>query len=100
MMTTTRYVRSAWVGNLVVARHYRRRGIGERLMEHAIGQLEARGIPTFWLEVDLTGVNIYRPLGFVERFELPRFQKRAAHPASLSRTEPVESDRRIRGKDH
>ena len=86
MITTTRYVRSAWMGNLIVAPHYRRQRIGERLMEHAIGRLEAHGIRTFWLEADPMGVSIYRRLGFVERFESPRLEKRPPHTASRSET--------------
>ena len=87
MITTTRYVRSAWVGNLIVAPHYRRRRIGERLVEHAIGQLEARGIRTLWLEADPMGVDLYRRLGFIDQFESPRFQKKPPHTASRGRTE-------------
>ena len=89
IITTTRYVRSAWVGNLIVAPDFRRRGIGQQLMEHAMGQLEAIGIRTFWLEADPMGVSIYKRLGFVPQFESPRFQKKPPHTAGRGGTEPM-----------
>jgi predicted N-acetyltransferase YhbS len=85
-VTTTHYVHSAWVGNLIVAPDYRRRHIGECLMRHAIRQLEASGIRTCGLEADPMGVNIYRRLGFVERCETPRFSKRPPHQARRGET--------------
>ena len=45
MITTTRYARSAWVGNLIVVPERRRQGIGETLMAHAIDLLKRCGIP-------------------------------------------------------
>lgn len=81
MVTSTCYGRSAWVGNLIVAPDFRRRGIGQRLMEHAFGRLEEGGVRTFWLEADPMGVGLYERLGFVAQFESPRFAKRPPHRA-------------------
>ena len=79
MITTTCYECSAWIGNLIVTPDHRRRGIGRYLMEHAIGQIEARGIRTVRLEADPMGVRLYRRLGFINQFESPRFTKQPPH---------------------
>ncbi len=79
MISTTRYSKSAWIGNLIVIPDCRREGVGERLMLHAIAHLEASGIGAIRLEADPLGVGIYRRLGFVDQFESPRFQKSPPH---------------------
>ncbi len=79
MITTTCYERSAWIGNLIVTPPHRRKGIGRHLMEHAIGQIEVRGIRTISLEADPMGVRLYRRLGFVDQSESPRFIKQPPH---------------------
>ena len=79
MMTTTPYAQSAWLGNLIVMPDARRQGIGERLMTHAVRQLEGKGIRTIRLEADPLGIGIYRWLGFVDQFESLRFCKEPPH---------------------
>ncbi len=98
MITTTRYARSAWIGNLIVTPDDRRRGVGAAMMRHAMGVLEARGINTIRLEADPMGVGIYKRLGFVEQFESPRFCKQpllnaAPSPAEHLRTTDFEAIR-------
>lgn len=75
MVTTTSYAQSGWVGNLIVLPEHRRRGIGERLMRHAIAHLERCGIRTMRLEADPMGIALYRRLGFVDQFDSLRFRK-------------------------
>jgi len=75
MVTTTRYRRTGWIGNLIVLPDRRGLGIGSRLMERAIRHLEHAGIATIRLEADPMGVNIYRRLGFGDEFESPRFRR-------------------------
>lgn len=79
MITTTRFHKSAWIGNLIVSPDQRRRGLGRRMMEYVIARLSADGVRTFHLEADPPGVGIYRRLGFVERFESLRFRKSPPH---------------------
>ena len=79
MVTTMRYTRSAWVGNLIVVPEYRRRGIGHRLMSHALECLETQGIRTVRLEADPMGVGLYRLLGFEDQFESLRFRREPPH---------------------
>lgn len=79
MITSTCYAESAWLGNLIVEPGARRRGIGERLMVHAIDTLTRLGVRTFRLEADPMGVGLYRRLGFVDQFTTTRFQKAPPH---------------------
>ena len=81
MVTSTRYASSAWLGNLIVEPAARRRGVGERLLSHAILALKRLGLRTFRLEADPMGIALYRRLGFVDQFEVPRFLKTPPHPA-------------------
>ncbi len=74
LVTTTRYARSGWVGNLIVLPEHRRQGIGQRLMTHAMAHLSTRGAQTIYLEADPPGIEIYRRLGFVDEFESLRFR--------------------------
>lgn len=74
LVTTTRYVASAWIGNLIVPPEFRKFSIGSQLMDHAIQHLEHQGIRSIRLEADPLGINIYRRLGFVDEFDSPRFR--------------------------
>lgn len=84
LVTTTRYARTAWIGNLVVVAHQRRRGFGEVLMRHAVDHLCAGGVTTIRLEADPPGIRIYRRLGFVDEFDSLRYERRPAPAATAS----------------
>ena len=93
LVTTTRYARSGWVGNLIVPPEHRRQGIGQRLMTHAMAHLSTRGAQTIHLEADPPGIEIYRRLGFVDEFESLRFQftpDGGAGPAAAERVTPAD----------
>lgn len=77
LVTTTRFPRTGWIGNLIVDPDQRRQGLGTRLMEHALGHLAAGGCDTVRLEADPLGVGIYRRLGFADEFDSPRFRREA-----------------------
>ena len=82
MVTSTRYARSAWIGNLIITPDQRRCGLGQRLMEHVLTLLENAGVTTVHLEADPMGIGIYRRLGFKDRFESLRFRKTPPHKVS------------------
>ncbi len=55
--------------NIAVHPDFKRRGLGRELLEHLIGELEARGILTLWLEVrksNFAAIALYQALGFNE----------------------------------
>ncbi len=73
MVTTTRHGATGWIGNLIVPPEHRSRGIGRKLMAHAIAHLHAGNVRTIRLEADPPGIPLYRSLGFVDEFESLRF---------------------------
>jgi len=63
-VTTVRYERSGWLGNLLVHPALRRRGIGSKLLTEAITSLEQAEIETLWLTASPSGKPLYEQLGF------------------------------------
>lgn len=74
LITTTKYERSAWIGNLIVLPEFRKHSIGSELMNHVIQHLESGNIRTIRLEADPLGINIYHRCGFQDEFDSPRFR--------------------------
>ncbi|MBI5585737.1 MAG: GNAT family N-acetyltransferase [Deltaproteobacteria bacterium] len=74
-VTTSVYgTQLAWIGMMLVDPDYRRRGIGTRLMQAALDQLQRLGIVAVKLEATPAGKPLYETLGFraeglVERWE-------------------------------
>ncbi len=89
MVTTTVYERTAWIGNLIVLPDARGRGIGRQLLQHALAEIDRRGIATVRLEADPPGMALYRKLGFREEFESPRFRLAAGSPVDHGAYEPL-----------
>ncbi len=89
MVTSTRYIESGWVGNLIVAPEHRGRGLGRLLMQHALEHLEASGIGTVRLDGDPPGIPLYRSLGFVDEWESLRFRSGALRPPREVVVEPL-----------
>jgi ribosomal protein S18 acetylase RimI-like enzyme len=74
MVSTTRYRRTGWMGELIVSPDHRKQGIGTALMERGIQCLEGEGVRTIRLEADPAGIPIYRKLGFEDEYESPRLR--------------------------
>lgn len=86
-ITSIRYERSGWIGNLLVLPGYRRRGFGRALMEKVISTLEADGCETLWLTASPDGAPLYRALGFKEIDTISRWQGLAQLPVSQTNIE-------------
>ena len=65
-VTSIAYGASGWLGNLIVRKDYRGRGIGKMLTECAIKSLRSAGVQSIWLSATEAGKWIYQGLGFVE----------------------------------
>ena len=65
-ITSIRYRRTAWIGNLMVSAKYRGNGIGRMLMQTIIKLLDDSGCETVWLTASSQGAGLYRTLGFNE----------------------------------
>lgn len=87
MVTTTRHGCTGWIGNLIVVPERRRRGIGRRLVAHAMEHLASQSIATIRLEADPPGIRLYRRLGFTDEFESLRFRLDTRTQAFDQRTE-------------
>ena len=65
----------AWVGMVLTAPEFRRRGFAESLIERAMQLVERRGIQTVKLDATEAGNGLYRKFGFVEECEVQRWQR-------------------------
>ncbi len=64
----------AWIGMLLVAQEYRRRGIGRQLMRAALNYCQSGSIATIKLDATPVGGPLYESLGFVPEGEVERWQ--------------------------
>jgi ribosomal protein S18 acetylase RimI-like enzyme len=63
-----------WIAMLLVDKRFRGRGIGTRLMQHAMVYLDERRVATMRLDATPMGRPIYEKLGFVAEYELARLE--------------------------
>lgn len=73
-ITSIRYARSAWIGNLLVLTAYRKAGIGRALMQKTLNHLDHSGCRTVWLTASADGAHLYRTLGFNQVDRVQRWQ--------------------------
>jgi ribosomal protein S18 acetylase RimI-like enzyme len=63
-ITSVKYGKSGWIGNLLVHPDARKRGLGRGLMESTISELLKSGVETVWLTASAQGAGLYQKLGF------------------------------------
>jgi GNAT superfamily N-acetyltransferase len=72
----TRYKHSTWIGNLIVDRHYRMRGVGTKLLQTAVEHLDSDStITSIYLNAAPSAVRLYQRFGFVEVGDVFRWRK-------------------------
>jgi len=81
--TTTYGDRFGWVGMVLVAPEMRRKGIGTRLLKHAITHLEEAGVASVRLDATPLGKELYDTLGFQDDYELERMEGVAQEAGGL-----------------
>jgi GNAT superfamily N-acetyltransferase len=64
----------AWVGMLLVRPDFRRKGIGRRLMEHAVEYARGVGIRCIRLDATPAGLPLYQKIGFATEWTMTRWQ--------------------------
>ena len=73
--TTIRYDRRfGWIGMVLVHPDFRRLGLGTRLLKQAIRRLQECGVGCIKLDATPMGRKVYVPLGFVDEYELSRYE--------------------------
>jgi ribosomal protein S18 acetylase RimI-like enzyme len=65
-VTSIAYGTSGWLGNLIVSKDYRGRGLGKMLAKCVVEVLMSAGVRSIWLSATEAGKGIYQGLGFVE----------------------------------
>jgi ribosomal protein S18 acetylase RimI-like enzyme len=73
--TTIRYGRKfGWIGMVLVHPDQRRLGIGSKLLRKTISYLKECGVRGIKLDATPMGKKVYVPLGFVDEYELSRYE--------------------------
>ena len=73
-VTTCLFGRVAWIAMMLVDTAARNQGIGQKLMERAIGHLDSLGVDTQRLDATVLGKGLYEKLGFQEEYEVIRMK--------------------------
>lgn len=97
----------AWIGMVLVLPDYRRRGIGRRLLLHAIEACDGMRIKRLALDATDMGRPLYRSLGFVDQEPIERWGLDGAAPTNAAAAAEgealtatsLELDRRAFGAD-
>ncbi len=101
-VTSLKHDRSGWIGNLIMSKQHRGKGIGEKLFTSAQGALQSAGAETLWLTASKAGRSLYEKYGFTAVDKIIRWvgvgrQRHAVHgtfPAGSS------SDSSVSGIDY
>lgn len=81
--TAIRYgLQAGWIGMVLVHPDLRRYGIGKALLNRTIAYLKGLGVESIKLDATPMGKTVYVPLGFVDEYEIERFQ--GAAPAAAA----------------
>lgn len=84
------YAASAWVGNLLVAPHHRRQGLGRLLMNEVLQRFDSSGTETVWLTASSDGAPLYRTLGFVPIDTIERWRTTGSLQTAFHRAVDLE----------
>ncbi|NLX96810.1 MAG: GNAT family N-acetyltransferase [Rhodopirellula sp.] len=82
----------AWIMMVLVDESFRGRGIGTRLMQHALEYLDSRSVVTIRLDATPLGRPVYEKLGFQAEYPLARFQHIGLAPQSNDDLEAVAAE--------
>lgn len=73
-LTSIKYEKSGWIGNLLVRKEWRGQGLGSALFERALEVLDEAGTKTIWLTASESGRPIYERQGFLAVDTVHRWQ--------------------------
>jgi ribosomal protein S18 acetylase RimI-like enzyme len=100
-VTSMRHEKSGWIGNLVVAKEFRGKGIGDALFRKALEALDAAGVGTFWLTASHSGKSLYEKYGFNRRDTVVRWSGNGhqRHMGHTRQTERADSQTSVSSID-
>jgi GNAT superfamily N-acetyltransferase len=81
----------AWIGMVLVHPEFRRRGIGQSLLQHCIEFLRRRGVRCIKLDATPLGKTVYDGLGFRDEWTLKRWVRSPA-PTPVASHKPAKAD--------
>ena len=74
--------KSAWIGNFIVAKEYRAKGIGKELLSRAINYLNKEKKEQFFLNAAYQAEELYKRFGFKRVVPVNRWLGRALNPVN------------------
>lgn len=91
----------AWIGMVLTAPEFRRRGFADALMAEALQYTEQRGVSVVKLDATDQGIGLYRRHGFVDECEIQRWRREAGpqEGETLPYASDFASDRVLFGTD-
>jgi len=101
-VTAVRHSNSGWIGNLIVAQHFRGQGLGAALFRSALQALRSAGVDTVWLTASQDGLPLYQKHGFRRLDSVCRWvgagqQRHASHEQMPAAEVPGEAVYRLDG---
>jgi GNAT superfamily N-acetyltransferase len=78
VITSATYGGYSFLGNLIVRRDFRGKGIGIKLMEKMLTHLDGKGVKTIELDGVFRAVEAYRTMGFRDKYLSLRFLRPAS----------------------
>lgn len=69
--------KSAWIGNFIVSKKYRGKGIGKKLLAEAIEYLDKKGKRQIYLNASSNAERLYEKFGFKKVISVNRWQGKA-----------------------
>ncbi len=91
-VTTCLFGSVGWIAMLLVDKRFRSRGIGTRLMLHALDCLDRHGARTARLDATARGRPIYQKLGFAAEYTLARLEMAAPQVGPVPDVATVQPD--------
>jgi GNAT superfamily N-acetyltransferase len=96
-VTTCRFGGVAWVAMMLVDERFRGRGLGRLLMDHALADLDGRGVHSVRLDATPMGLPLYESLGFAVESSFLRYQGKVPPPPMSSEPGAVQASTDLDG---
>ena len=78
------HTKSSWIGNFIVSKEYRGKGIGKILLSQAIKYLDAKKKKQIYLNASYKAIRLYEQFGFKNVISVNRWQGRATKPLNVN----------------